>query len=59
MAMKLPEVVLKRKFERVYICRKCKAKVRASVQKVLAGKVRCPKCHSPYLRPKKKDLKRG
>ncbi len=58
MASKIPAVVLKRRFERVYICRKCKAKVRADVQKVLAGKVRCPKCHSRYLRPKKKEMKR-
>ncbi len=59
MAMKMPEVVLERRFNRVYICRKCKSKVRANPQKVLAGKVRCPKCHSRYLRPKKKELKRG
>ena len=58
MASKMPAVVMRRKFDRVYVCRKCKAKIRTDVQKVLTGKARCKKCHSRYLRPKKKEMRR-
>ncbi|MFH1132982.1 MAG: hypothetical protein V1735_00675 [Nanoarchaeota archaeon] len=41
-------------FKNVFVCKKCKSKMRASNMKVIAGKVSCRKCKSPYLRQVKK-----
>ncbi|MFH1916687.1 MAG: hypothetical protein ABIJ21_05460 [Nanoarchaeota archaeon] len=38
----------------IFVCRKCKSKVRAPNLKVISGKVRCRKCHSHYLRSVKR-----
>ncbi len=46
-------------FRNVFICRKCKSKIRAEPQKVRLGKVKCRKCNSKNLRPKRKDMKKG
>jgi len=43
-----------RKFKDIFICRKCNAKIRAPVLKVLSGKVHCRKCKSKALRPKRR-----
>jgi len=43
-----------RLFKRVYICRKCKTKIKASPQKVLLGKVKCRRCGSKALRTRRK-----
>lgn len=43
-----------RKFKNVFICKRCKAKRRTSMRKVLEGKSRCKSCKSKYLRPKRK-----
>jgi ribosomal protein L40E len=43
-----------RLFKNIFICRKCKRKVRAPIMKVLRGKVTCRKCTSSALRPKRK-----
>jgi len=43
-------------FTRVYVCRVCKTKIRTDFSKVKAGKVKCRKCGSRALRPKKKPL---
>lgn len=51
------EVAFNRIFGRVFICRNCNAKIRASMLKVKAEKVRCRKCLSPDLRPKNKEKK--
>ncbi len=53
MATKFPEAA-KRLFERVYVCRKCKTKIRAHPQKVFLKKVKCRKCGSKALRPIRK-----
>jgi ribosomal protein L40E len=45
-----------RLFHRVYVCRVCKSKIRADPAKVKARKVKCRKCGSKYLRPKKRPL---
>jgi ribosomal protein L40E len=42
-----------RLFQRVFVCRVCKSKIRADVAKVRAGKVKCRKCGSRALRPKR------
>ncbi|MEM1684250.1 MAG: hypothetical protein QW038_00985 [Nanopusillaceae archaeon] len=51
----IPEVKL-RKFERIFICRKCKSRIRADPVKVKLGKVKCRKCKSRDLRPKKSEI---
>ena len=43
-----------RKFKGVFVCRNCKSKMKADTMKVLAGKVKCRKCGSHALRPKKR-----
>ena len=43
-----------RKMKGVFVCRKCKSKIRASSMKVSAGKVSCRKCGASVLRPKRK-----
>ena len=43
-----------RLFNNIFICKKCKSKIRAPTLKVLAGKVSCRKCSSKALRIKRK-----
>ncbi|MEM5834684.1 MAG: 50S ribosomal protein L40e [Candidatus Aenigmatarchaeota archaeon] len=47
---------LQRLFFRVYVCRVCKTKMRADPAKVKAGKVKCRKCGSRALRPKRRPM---
>jgi len=47
----------KRMFERVFICMKCGARMRADLPKVRAGKVKCRKCRTKQLRPIHKEIK--
>ncbi|MCD6478070.1 MAG: 50S ribosomal protein L40e [Candidatus Aenigmarchaeota archaeon] len=49
------EAAKARLFDRVFICMKCNAKIRANPARVRAGKVRCRKCGSRDLRPKSKE----
>ena len=44
-----------RLYFRVFVCRKCKSKIRADYRKVREGKVKCRKCGSKALRPKRKE----
>jgi len=44
----------KRFFTNVFVCRKCKSKIRAPMLKVMSGKIKCRKCNSKALRPIKK-----
>lgn len=48
---------VKRVYERVFVCMKCNAKIKSDVLRVKAKKVKCRKCKSKELRPKKKDRK--
>ncbi len=43
-----------RMFKNMFVCRKCKSKIRASYMKILAGKVKCRKCKSSALRAVRK-----
>ncbi|MHA1742631.1 MAG: 50S ribosomal protein L40e [Candidatus Heimdallarchaeota archaeon] len=43
-------------FHRVFVCKVCKSKIRADPAKVREGKVKCRKCGSRELRPKKRPL---
>lgn len=53
MAAKLP-VTQARLFKNVFVCKNCKAKVRADPRKILEGKVRCRKCLKHAFRPIRK-----
>jgi len=51
--VKFPEAEA-RIFRNMFVCRKCKTKIRASSMKVRLGKVSCRKCGSKALRSVKK-----
>ncbi|MDI6798721.1 MAG: 50S ribosomal protein L40e [Candidatus Aenigmarchaeota archaeon] len=51
----IPEA-MQRLFFRVFVCRVCKAKIRADPAKVKKGKVKCRRCGSHALRPKRRPL---
>ncbi len=57
MVKKLAPEAAKRLFERVFVCKKCKSKIRTDYTKVRERKVKCRKCGSKDLRPKKKEKK--
>jgi ribosomal protein L40E len=48
-----PEAVA-RLFTRVYVCKVCKSKIKADPRHIREGKVKCRKCGSHALRPKKR-----
>lgn len=52
--MKKFEEAEARLFKNVFICRKCKNKVRAPNMKILAGKVKCRSCDGKALRTVRK-----
>jgi len=43
-----------RKLQDVFVCKKCKAKIRTPSLKVSQGKTSCRKCKSRKLRPKRR-----
>tara|TARA_Y100000310_G_scaffold338521_1_gene428363 strand:- start:22 stop:183 length:162 start_codon:yes stop_codon:yes gene_type:complete len=43
-----------RLFKNVFICKHCKAKIKAESKKITTGKIRCRKCGSKDFRPKRK-----
>jgi len=43
-----------RLFKNIFICKKCKTKVRAEPRKIIEGKVKCRKCKSKAFRPLRK-----
>lgn len=49
---KFPEAIA-RLYRNVYVCKKCKTKIRSQPRKVLLKKVKCRKCGSKALRPMK------
>jgi ribosomal protein L40E len=51
--VKFPEAEA-RILRNIFVCRKCKSKIRAPTLKVIAGKVKCRKCNSKALRTIKK-----
>jgi ribosomal protein L40E len=46
-----------RTFNRVYICMRCNAKIRADTQKVIKKQIKCRKCGYGALRQKSKERK--
>lgn len=45
-----------RLFHRIFVCKVCKSKIRANPVKVKAGKVKCRRCGSKALRPKRRPV---
>lgn len=43
-----------RLFHNIFVCKRCKSKIRAPYLKVLAGKISCRKCSGKALRPVRK-----
>jgi ribosomal protein L40E len=43
-------------FKNIFVCRSCKAKTRAPILKVLAGKISCRKCGAKALRTKAEEV---
>ena len=43
-----------RYFKNIFVCKRCKSKIRAPNLKVIIGKISCRKCSSKALRPKRK-----
>jgi len=43
-----------RKFHNIFVCKRCKTKIRAPNLKVLAGRIGCRKCGSKAFRPVRK-----
>jgi len=43
-----------RLFRNVFICKRCKTKIRSSPVKIIEKKVKCRRCHSRNFRPIKK-----
>ena len=43
-----------RLFKNIFVCKNCKAKIRAEPIRVIGRKVKCRKCHSYALRPIRK-----
>jgi len=50
---KIPEAEA-RLFRGIFVCRKCKSRIRSSSMKVSQGKTSCRKCGSTQLRPIRK-----
>ena len=55
MGKKLPEAMAKRVFTGMYICVKCNARMRSSVDKIKKGRVKCRRCNGNKLRLKAKE----
>ena len=53
MAAKIP-IAQKRLFGDVFVCRDCSHKIRTQAVRVIAKKVKCPKCSSRTFRPVRK-----
>lgn len=50
---KFPEAEA-RLFKNMFVCRKCKSKIKTTNLRVLAGKSGCRKCNSKALKPVRK-----
>lgn len=50
---KFPEAE-SRLFKNIFVCKKCKSKLKAPPLKVIAGRIKCRKCGSKALRTVKK-----
>ncbi|MDD5178531.1 MAG: 50S ribosomal protein L40e [Candidatus Nanoarchaeia archaeon] len=51
------EEAINRNMKNVFVCRRCKTKIRTTMAKVLRKKTSCRKCKSNALRPVRKGKK--
>jgi len=51
--VKFPEASL-RMFKNIFVCRRCKAKIRSIPQKIIHKKVKCRRCGGRAFRPMRK-----
>ena len=51
--VKFPEAEI-RKFRNVFVCRKCKSKIKAPNMKIIQGKVSCRRCRSKAFKAVRK-----
>ncbi len=49
------EEAIKRRYNNVFVCKRCKTKKRASIAKIMQKKIACRKCAGKSFRP----IKRG
>jgi ribosomal protein L40E len=54
--IKIP-AAMNRIYERVWVCMRCNAKIRADAEAIKSGKIKCRKCKYKGLRPKSKERK--
>ncbi|MBS3091518.1 hypothetical protein J4217_03675 [Candidatus Pacearchaeota archaeon] len=47
-------IAQKRLFGDIFVCRDCSKKIRTQAVRVIARKVKCPKCNGKSFRPVKK-----
>jgi hypothetical protein len=45
------EATKNRLFNRIFVCKKCKQKIRTDIIRVLSGKVKCRSCQAKAFRP--------
>jgi len=50
---KIPETQA-RLFKNIFVCKKCKSKLRSNMNKILQKKVKCRKCQGKAFRPLRK-----
>ncbi|MBN1376772.1 hypothetical protein JW949_00370 [Candidatus Woesearchaeota archaeon] len=43
-----------RLFENMFVCKKCKTKIKANIQSIKEGKIKCRNCNSKKFRPLKR-----
>ncbi|MFQ5531530.1 MAG: hypothetical protein ACE5ES_02850 [Candidatus Nanoarchaeia archaeon] len=53
MAVKIPEAQ-NRLFKNIFVCKKCRSKIKSDPQKILKSAVKCRKCGKKAFRPLKK-----
>ncbi|MBI2128759.1 MAG: 50S ribosomal protein L40e [Candidatus Woesearchaeota archaeon] len=51
--VKFPEADM-RIFRNKFVCRRCNTVISSSNLKIIAGKIKCRKCHGRAFRPKRK-----
>ncbi|MBU0536524.1 MAG: 50S ribosomal protein L40e [Nanoarchaeota archaeon] len=51
--VKFPEANA-RQFKNIFVCRRCKTKIRAPNTEIIAKRVKCRRCDCKNLRPKRK-----
>jgi len=53
MATKIP-AAQKRMFGDVFVCKRCNKKIRSQATRIIARKIKCPKCDGKVFRPVRK-----